>query len=75
MVDINKVREILGSRVAITGNIDPVLVMTANPEYIEKTMRDTYAAVNAPFLLNAGCEIPPGTPDANLLALCQRIDA
>ena len=75
MVDIKKVREILGSRIAITGNIDPVLVMTSTPAVISQTMHDTFVTVGAPFLLNAGCEIPPGTPDGNLQALCQKIDA
>ncbi|MFA6075471.1 MAG: uroporphyrinogen decarboxylase family protein [Negativicutes bacterium] len=73
MVDIKKVREILGQRVTITGNIDPVLVMTSNPETIEQAMRETYTAVGAPYLLNAGCEVPPGTPDDNLKALCLEI--
>ena len=74
MVDIKAVRSILGPRVTITGNIDPVLVMTSNPETIAQTMRTTYATVGAPYLLNAGCEVPPGTPDANLQALCLKIN-
>ena len=73
MVDISAVRTALGAKVTITGNIDPVLVMTSTPKAIARTMRDTYAAVGAPFLLNAGCEVPPGTPDANLQALCAEL--
>lgn len=73
MVDMKKVREILGPRVTITGNIDPVLVMTSSPEHIENVMHETFAAVGAPYLLNAGCEVPPGTSDANLRALCTKI--
>ena len=33
-------------------------------------MRQTYEAVGNPYLVNAGCEIPSGTPPDNLLALC-----
>jgi uroporphyrinogen decarboxylase len=33
----------------------------------------TYAEVGNPYMVNAGCEIPPGTPPANLKALCEPV--
>jgi len=73
MVDMIKVRESVGSRVALSGNIDPLDVMRGKPETIRNHVLQTYAAVGRPFFVNAGCEIPPGTPEENLLALCEPI--
>ena len=37
---------------------------------IAAAIRRTYEMVGNPYLVNAGCEIPSGTPRENLLALC-----
>ncbi len=73
MVDMKTVRETLGSDVALAGNIDPLDVMRGCPETIREHVLKTYAAVGDPFFVNAGCEIPPGTPDRNLRALCEPV--
>ena len=55
------------------GNLDPVAdVQYGNPEDIARKMQQLYEAGN-PFLAGAGCEIPIGTPFANLKALCRPI--
>jgi uroporphyrinogen decarboxylase len=48
-------------------------VLRGTPESIRRAIRATYDAVGPPYLVNAGCEIPPGTPEANLAALCAPI--
>jgi MtaA/CmuA family methyltransferase len=74
MVDMAEVRRIVGSGVTLAGNIDPAAgVRFGSPEDIRKTVRSTYEAVGNPFLVNAGCEIPAGTPNENLSALCEPI--
>jgi MtaA/CmuA family methyltransferase len=71
MVDMKRVRQAVGGTVALAGNIDPVAgVMQGNPEAIRENIRRTYDAVGNPYMVTAGCEIPPGTPEANLQALC-----
>jgi MtaA/CmuA family methyltransferase len=70
MVDMQLVRRAAGARVALAGNINPLTVRHRGPEEIASAMRRTYEAVGNPYLVNAGCEIPPGTPRENLLALC-----
>jgi len=74
MVDIASVRAVLPKRVAIAGNIDPVKgILLGTPELIRKKINDDYQLVGNPYLLNAGCEIPSGTPNDNLKALCKPI--
>ncbi len=74
MVDIRQVREAVGPDVVLTGNLDPVsAVRFSNPEAIRQAVLDSYAAAGAPFFVNAGCEIPAGTPIENLKALCEPV--
>jgi len=75
MVDIAAVREALPDTVALGCNIDPVAgVMHSTPGAIRQTVAEIYQRVGNPYLINAGCEIPPGTPAENLRALCQPLD-
>jgi MtaA/CmuA family methyltransferase len=75
MVDLADVRRILPKTVAIAGNIDPVKgVMLGTPESIRKKIIEDYKLVGNPYLINAGCEIPSGTPNENLIALCEPIN-
>jgi len=74
MVNILTVRETVGDRVAIAGNIDPVTgVQRGKPVNIKKTILETYTEVGNPYLVNAGCEIPSRTPPENLRALCEPV--
>jgi MtaA/CmuA family methyltransferase len=74
LVDMSMVRKILGGDVVLAGNIDPAGgVLMGNAESIRRTISDTYKQVGNPYMVTAGCEIPPGTPEENLLALCDPI--
>lgn len=74
MVDLALVRRKVGPRVAIGCNMDPVnAVLRSKPEAIRERVRRDYDLVGNPFLVNAGCEIPPGTPPENLRALCEPV--
>ncbi|OGV75761.1 MAG: hypothetical protein A3K19_02990 [Lentisphaerae bacterium RIFOXYB12_FULL_65_16] len=74
MVDLATVRSTLGPKVAITGNLDPVsVVRNSTPEKIREAVQRAYATVGNPYLVNAGCEIPPGTAQVNLRALCEPV--
>jgi len=70
-VDMKKARQILGTKTVLVGNLDPVnAVMKATPEQIINHVRQIYSDVGNPYMVGAGCEIPPGTPYENLKALC-----
>ena len=74
MVDIERVREILGNKVVITGNLDPVEdIMNGTPEKIKDGFKRIYEKIGNPYMVNAGCEIPSGTPKENLKELCKPI--
>ena len=74
LVDLARVRAAVGGRVAIAGNMDPVsMVKNSTPAAIRDASRKAYEQVGNPYIVNAGCEIPSGTPVANLKALCEPI--
>lgn len=72
MVDLASARRIMPAGVVLTGNLDPVqAVLRSNPDAIRAAVKKAYAEAGNPFFINAGCEIPPGTPVENLKALCE----
>lgn len=72
MVSLAKVREVLGPKVALGGNLDPVAdILRGNPDSIRAKLERCYQEAGNPFIVNAGCEIPSGTPLENLKALCE----
>ena len=74
MVDLAKVREAVGPHIALAGNIDPVAgVLRGTPESIRAKVLECYEQAGNPFLVNAGCEVPFGTPMENLKALCEPV--
>lgn len=74
MVDLSAVRSALGPKTVIGGNIDPVAgVLRSNPDAVRSAVLDCYVQAGNPFMVNAGCEIPSGTPVANLMALCEPV--
>jgi MtaA/CmuA family methyltransferase len=76
MVDLAAARRAVGPRVVLAGNLDPVAaVMRGTPDSIRDGVRRARDAAGLPFMVAAGCEIPAGTPDANLRALCEPLAA
>jgi len=74
MVNVSRVRNAVGDRVAIAGNIDPVGgVRCGTPSRIRETILRTYHEAGNPYIVSAGCEIPSGTPAENLKALCEPV--
>jgi len=75
-VDMPEARQIVGPKVALAGNLDPVsAVMQSTPEEIRDSFRKIYRQVGRPYFITAGCEIPADTPHENLRALCEPIPA
>jgi len=76
MVDMRRAREILGPHKVLAGNLDPAnAILRGSPDDIRNRFLEIYAQVGNRFMVNAGCEIPPGTPPENLRAVCEPIDA
>jgi uroporphyrinogen decarboxylase len=74
LVDIAAVRECVGTKMILAGNLDPVAsLLQGTPEAIRQKIRDTYARIGNPMIVAAGCEIPRDTPHENLRALCEPV--
>ena len=74
MVNLATVRKTVGEKVVISGNIDPVNgVLKGTPNSIREIIARAYKDVGNPYMVNAGCEIPAGTPVENLKALCEPV--
>jgi MtaA/CmuA family methyltransferase len=71
MVDMAVVRRNVGGKVALAGNINPVTVRYGSPKEVAEIVRAAYESAGNPHLVNAGCEVPAGTPLENLRALCR----
>jgi MtaA/CmuA family methyltransferase len=75
-VSLEQARQVLGPSVALMGNLDPVSVLLqSTPDAIRAGVRACLRAAGRPCFIGAGCEIPLGTPEANLLALCEPLPA
>ncbi len=75
MVDWGRAVQTLGEMgVAACGNFDPVRVMLqGTPEEVRQAVLHCVATGDARSFIMAGCEIPDGTPVANLLAQYQAL--
>lgn len=74
MVDLCHVRSVIGGKTALCGNLDPVEdVLRSTPKKIRRAVLAAYERAGNPFIVNAGCEIPSGTPRENLKALCSPV--
>lgn len=69
-VDIGRARSILGDKVILGGNINPVLVQDKSREEVFALCRGLVEKYrNERFMLSAGCEITVLTPHENLKAM------
>lgn len=76
-VSLEKAREILGGKVVLAGNIDPVSVMQmGDPETIKKACADNITQVGgAAYIMMPGCGLPPATPVGNIRAMVETAHA
>jgi MtaA/CmuA family methyltransferase len=64
-----------GRRIAMRGNLDPVAdFLRGAPDALERKVAALRsAAADARWILSSGCDIPPGTPAANLAAFTKNL--
>ena len=72
MVDLRDAKELVGDRMFLLGNVDPVGVMYhGSPEEISSSVKECYAkAWDSPcgFAIHNGCDLPAGVPKENIFA-------
>jgi MtaA/CmuA family methyltransferase len=63
-------REAMGAGQVLLGNIDPVRVLrNSTADQVGRSVARCHREAGARFIVGAGCEVPPDTPDENLLAM------
>jgi len=69
-VPFDEARAKTGPGQVLLGNLNPVKVLkNGTPEAVTAAVAACHAQAGARFIVGAGCEIPRGTPPANVLAL------
>ena len=72
LIDLAEAKRLLGSRVCLKGNLDPVKVLlNGTPAEVREASRQCIrqGGAGGGFILSPGCEVPPDTPFENLEAL------
>ncbi len=67
---MEEVREAVGPDQVISGNVDPVRGIQDNsPQGVREAFAEAHGQSGDKFILSAGCEVPPGTPEENVIAM------
>ncbi len=72
-VDLDRVAAVMGGRVVLIGNVDPMLIHAGTPAQVRDACRRVIEKL-APyrgFILQDGSNIPPGTPLENINAMTE----
>jgi len=71
MVPLTRARDAVGPDVTLCGNFDPAeVLLRGSPEQVADAARRCIADGGDRFILMPGCEVPQGTPEANIRAFC-----
>jgi MtaA/CmuA family methyltransferase len=69
-VNVADARAQIGPQPALLGGIDPVRVLQmGTPAEIETALDACHRSAGSRYIVGAGCEVPPGTPHANIRAM------
>lgn len=72
LVPMADARAQMGPDQVLLGNLNPVKILRdGTPDEVWQHVQDCHRAAGTRYIVGAGCEIPRGTPDANLEALCR----
>jgi MtaA/CmuA family methyltransferase len=70
LVPLSEARAKMGPDAVLLGGLDPVRqLQNATPEGVAAAVAECHRQAGPRFIVAAGCEVPPGTPRENLLAL------
>jgi uroporphyrinogen decarboxylase len=71
MVRLDTARAAVGPNVTLAGNFDPsAVLLQGSPQDVAQAARRCIEMGGERFILQPGCEVPPGTPEPNLRAFC-----
>lgn len=72
-VDLDRIAEVMGGRVVLLGNVNPMLIRSGTPDEIREATRRVIEKL-APFggfIVQDGNNVPPGSPVANINAMME----
>lgn len=72
-VNLDKVASVMGGRVVLLGNVNPLLIYSGTPEEVRDATRRVIEklASKRGFIIQDGNNIPPGSPLANINAMME----
>jgi len=71
MVPLAEARRLVGPAVTLCGNFDPSeVLLRGTPQDVAEAARQCIADGGERFILQPGCEVPQGTPEANIRSFC-----
>jgi len=74
MVDFERAAKAFEGKAAPCGNFDPVTVLlNGNPKSIKESIENIIKVGGARSFIMAGCEVPIGTPDENLMSVYEAL--
>jgi MtaA/CmuA family methyltransferase len=72
LAPIERARPAMGPEPVLLGNFDPVGgLLHETPEGVKAWCRRCHEACGDRHIIGPGCEVPPGTPHANIMAMCE----
>jgi MtaA/CmuA family methyltransferase len=72
MVSMVEAREAMGPDQILAGGVDPVAVLqNGSPERVQEAVSECHNAAGPHYIVAAGCEVPPDTPEANMRAMAE----
>jgi uroporphyrinogen-III decarboxylase len=76
-VDLDRVGEVLGGRVVLLGNVNPMLIHGGTPEQVRAATRRILDKLGprGGLIIQDGNNIPPGSPVANINAMMEAAEA
>jgi uroporphyrinogen-III decarboxylase len=67
---LDEARAVMGPRQVLLGNLDPVRALRdGTPATVAAAIAECHRQAGPRYIVGAGCEVPRGTPEANLMAL------
>jgi MtaA/CmuA family methyltransferase len=71
MVPLDEARAAVGPDITLAGNFDPsAVLLQGTPQEVADAARQNIEMGGRRFILQPGCEVPPGTPEENIRAFC-----
>ena len=76
-VDLDRVAEVLGGRVVLLGNVNPMIIHSGTPDEVREATRRVIGklAPGRGFIVQDGNNIPPGSPIENINAMMEAAES